>query len=191
METMIVELMEAQGGAASLAELTRLPGVSRYTVDALVRARVLLRVRRGAFVLAGTHAKATSWEREELLTRAVGHSLAAGRDARHALSHTSALVTRGMPHFGADGLVHLARFDGGRGRHDGTIFVHRPVDPQWVDTVDGLHVVRPALAALQAAALHGPRGRGRLPRRGAAPGGDPRPAADRPAARTRTSTDRE
>lgn len=156
METIIVELMEAQGGVASLAELTRLPGVSRYTVDALVRAKVLVRVRRGAFVLARAHAAATAWERDELRTRAVGHSLAAGPDAHHALSHTSALVAHGMPYFGADGLVHLVRFDGGRGRHDVTIFVHRPVDAHWVETVDGLHVVRPALAALQAAALHGP-----------------------------------
>lgn len=156
MERMIVELMEAQGGVASLAELTRLPGVTRYTVDVLVKAKVLMRVRRGAFVLARAHAAATSWERTELVVRAVGHSLAAVPGAHHALSHTSALVAHGMPSFGADGLVHLVRFDGGRGRHDGTIFVHRPVDAHWVDTVEGLHVVRPALAALQAAALHGP-----------------------------------
>lgn len=156
METVIVELMEAQDGVASIAELTRLPGVTRYTVDALVKAKVLVRVRRGAFVLARAHAAATAWERDELVTRAVGHSLAAGPDAHHALSHTSALVARGMPYFGADGLVHLARFDGGRGRHDSTIFVHRPVGAGWVDTVEGLNVVRPALAALQAAALHGP-----------------------------------
>lgn len=155
MQTAIVALIEAQGGAASSAELTTLPGVTRHTVDALVRGKVLVRVRRGAFVLGRAFGSATAWERAELVARAVGHSLATGPGAHHALSHASALMVHGLPYFGADGLVHLVRFDGGRGRRDDAIFVHRPVEPHWVGSVEGLYVVRPALAALQVAALHG------------------------------------
>ncbi|QFG69333.1 type IV toxin-antitoxin system AbiEi family antitoxin domain-containing protein [Ornithinimicrobium pratense] len=155
METAIVALMEAQGGVASGVQLTALPGVTRHTVDALVRAKVLVRVRRGSFVLGRAFAGATAWERAELQARAVGRSLAADPGGHHALSHESALMMHGLPYFGDDGLVHLVRFDGGRGRHDDTIFVHRPVEVDWLVTVDGLHVVRPALAALQVAALHG------------------------------------
>jgi hypothetical protein len=155
METPIVALMQAQGGVASSAELTALPGVTRHTVDALVRRKVLVRVRRSSFVLKAAIDPATPWEREELVTRAVGHSLAAGPGGHHALSHESALMVHGLPYFGADGLVHLVRSDGGRGRHDDTIFVHRPVEESWVESVDGLFVVRPVLAALQVAALHG------------------------------------
>lgn len=155
MEASIVALMDAQGGAGSIADLTALPGVTRHTVDALVRRKVLVRVRRGAFVLASALASVAPWERPELIARAVGHSLAAGPDAHHALSHESALMVQGLPHFAPDGTVHLVRTDGGRGRRDSTIFVHRPVEPDRVVTVDGLRVVTPALAALQVAALHG------------------------------------
>ncbi|WP_131105573.1 type IV toxin-antitoxin system AbiEi family antitoxin domain-containing protein [Ornithinimicrobium sufpigmenti] len=155
METAIVELMKAQGGVASSAELLALPGVTRHIVDALVRTKVLVRVRRGAFVLGSAYAAATPWERAELRTRAVGHTLAAHPAGHHALSHESALMVHELAYFGSDGLVHLVRTDGGRGRHDETIFVHRPVEHGWVVEVDGLHVVRPALAALQVAALHG------------------------------------
>lgn len=155
METAIVALVEAQGGVASSSELTALPGVTRHTVDALVRRKVLVRVRRGAFMLGTALTSAAPWKQAELRARAVGHSLAADPGGHHALSHDSALMVHGLPYFGEDRLVHLVKFDGGRGRHDETIFVHRPVGARWVDSVEGLYVVRPALAALQVAALHG------------------------------------
>lgn len=91
----------------------------------------------------------------------LAHALAtsgSGRDATgpaYALSHESSLMVLGLPYFGEDGLVHLVRTDGRRGRRDGTIWVHKPRDPDWVIDVDGLRVIMPVLAALQVAATHG------------------------------------
>jgi hypothetical protein len=66
------------------------------------------------------------------------------------------LVIHGLPHLGADDdLVHLCRTDGQRGRRDRAVFVHTPVDDEWVEVVDGLRVVTPVMAALQAAAYSG------------------------------------
>jgi very-short-patch-repair endonuclease len=65
-------------------------------------------------------------------------------------------MIHGLPYFGEDGLVHLVRTDGQRGRRDGTIWVHSPIDPRLVVEVDGIRTVTPATAALQVAATHGP-----------------------------------
>ena len=78
-----------------------------------------------------------------------------GRGATHALSHESALMVHGLPYFGEDGLVHLVRTDGRRGRRDSTVWVHRPVDARWTVERDGLVLVTPTMAALQVAATHG------------------------------------
>ena len=122
-------------------------------------------------VLGAALEGATPWERRALEARAVGLSLAPavptsardheGRDVgpagpAYALSHESALMIHGLPYFGEDGLVHLVRTDGRRGRRDGTIWVHQPVDPGWAVDVDGLRTVTPVMAALQVAATHGP-----------------------------------
>ncbi len=158
----ITRLLQAQGGVASARELL-LAGFSRRTIEVMVRRGELVRVRRDAVVLAESLAGCTPWERTTLLTRAVGRSLAAATVApaagetavTHALSHESALMVQDLPYFGQDGLVHLVRTDGRRGRRDATVWVHRPVDARWVETVDGVRVVSPSLAALQVAVTHG------------------------------------
>lgn len=175
----IIRLLEAQGGAGSRRQL-QAAGFSRRTVEAMVRRRELVSVRRDAVVLAAALVDATPWARRTLVARAVGHSLAPATDgarsaashalshrdtaghapghrdaAVHALSHESALMVHGLPYFGEDGLVHLVRTDGRRGRRDDTIWVHSAVDPSWVVVVDGLRVVQPVMATLQVAATHG------------------------------------
>lgn len=151
----ITRLLEAQGGVASARELL-VAGFSRRTVERMVRRGELVRVRRDALVLASVLTGATPWEKRALAARAVGRSLAQSPGAAtHALSHESALMVHGLPWFGEDGLVHLVRTDGRRGRRDDTVWVHRPVDARWVGVVDGLRVVSPGLAALQVAATHG------------------------------------
>lgn len=165
----IIRLLEAQGGVGSRRQLQD-AGFSRRTVEVMVRRRVLVSVRRDAVVLAAALVDASPWARRALEARAVGFSLApatAGTrnaaahalnhetGAAHALSHESALMVHGLPYFDEDGLVHLVRTDGRRGRRDDTIWVHSPVDRGWVDEVDGLRVIRPVLAALQVAATHG------------------------------------
>lgn len=165
----IIQVLKTQGGAGSRRQLKD-AGCSRRTIDALVRQRELVAVRQDALVLGQALAGATPWARNELEARAVGFSLAssvgqpAGQAAAgtsgtsgpaYALSHESALMIHGLPYFGEDGLIHLVRTDGQRGRRDGTIWVHRPCDEEWVEDVDGLRVMVPVLAALQVAATHG------------------------------------
>lgn len=157
MDSRVADLLGAQGGAGSARQLLD-AGVPRDVVTTLVRSRELVRVRRDAVVLASALDGAPPWERLALAARAVGHSLASATGPRpdiHALSHESALMIQRLPFYGEDGLVHLSRTDGVRGRRGQGIFVHQPVNETWVRTVDGLRVVTPALAALQVAATHG------------------------------------
>ncbi|MGC5585436.1 hypothetical protein ACQE98_15380 [Ornithinimicrobium sp. W1679] len=156
MDEEITRLLQMQGGAASGRELQR-GGFSRRSVEIMVRRGELVRVRRDALVLASALAGSTPWERQALVARAVGRSLAAtaSDSTTHALSHESALMVHGLPWFGEDGLIHLVRTDGRRGRRDGTVWVHRPVDARWTVELDGLVLVAPAMAALQVAATHG------------------------------------
>lgn len=178
-------MLQAQGGAGTSRQVLA-AGFSRRTMDLMVRRRELVRVRRDVVVLAEALADLTPWEKQTLLARAVGRSLAAtvpfatpassggaGPAAAsstsvepdsspqppatgvHAVSHESALMIHGLPYYGEDGLIHLVRTDGRRGRRDDTIWVHSPVGEDWVVDVDGVRVMRPVLAALQVAALYG------------------------------------
>lgn len=180
----IIQVLTAQGGVGSRRQLQE-AGYSRRTLEGMVRRRELVVVRQDAVVLGQALVDATPWQRRALEARAVGTSLApavpwAGRRrdggwgeggcqeqgrgeghapaaAVHALSHESALMIHGLPSFGKDGLVHLVRTDGRRGHRAGSLWVHRPLDAAWVEEVDGLRVVAPAMAALQVAATHGPQ----------------------------------
>ena len=163
MSTQIISLLEAQGGVASCHQLIEV-GHSRRTIEALVRSGELVRVRQDAVLLATALRGATPWEKQALMARAVGACMApapgpptAGRAAgkEYALSHESALMISGLPHHGGDGMVHLVRTDGRRGRRDQTVWVHRPVENRWVVEREGLRVVTATLAALQVAATHG------------------------------------
>lgn len=78
-----------------------------------------------------------------------------GHPACHTLSHQSALMIHGLPTFGDVTVVHLCRTDGVRGRRQQEIFVHQPIDEEWVEVVDGIRVVVPVMAALQVAAADG------------------------------------
>lgn len=147
-------LMQAQRGAASQRQLLAI-GLTRRQVDELVRRKELCRVRCDALVLVAAQEGLPPWECQVLRVRAVGYSLAAGEPAVHVLSHQSALTIHGLPCFGEDQLVHLCRTDGVRGRRGEAIFVHQPIDDEWVQVVDGLRVVAPVLAALQVAASCG------------------------------------
>lgn len=157
----VLSVLVGQDGVADAAQLVA-AGASREELRRMVRRGELVRVRRETFVLASSLQGKSPWERRAVITRAVGLSLASasGHPARpdmvHALSHQSALVIHGLPHLGGGAdLVHLCRTDGGRGRRDRTVFVHTPIDDAWVEVVDGLRVVMPVMAALQAAAHSG------------------------------------
>lgn len=165
MDPRIIAVCTAQGGVASATELKN-AGVSSKEINRVVAKKELVRVRQDALILKSALQDKTSWECRALITRAVGHSLAAATDREsplgepgmagiHALSHQSALIVHGLPYLHDDDLVHLCRLDGGRGRRDRTVFVHKPVDESWVEVVDGMRVVMPVMAALQAAGHSG------------------------------------
>lgn len=171
----MVAIFAAQGDVASAHDLMAV-GVSPDEISRLVARKEILRVRQGVLILASALQGSTPWERRAFITRAVGRNLAsavATQDAEaartdgdptaeerntagaHALSHESALIVHGLPYLDDGGLVHLSRVDGGRGRRDSTIFVHKPIDETWVQAVDGLQVVSAEMAALQSAAHSG------------------------------------
>lgn len=69
-------MLQAQGGAGTSRQVLA-AGFSRRTMDLMVRRRELVRVRRDVVVLAEALADLTPWEKQTLLARAVGRSLAA------------------------------------------------------------------------------------------------------------------
>lgn len=154
MQTDILRLMEAQGGAASVTQL-RSAGISRHAIDTTVRAGDITRLRRDVLVLASALKDATPWQRQALIARAVGLSLAPAARPGLALSHGSLLRLHDLPCFGDDDLVHLSRVGTGKSRRDGIVWVHNPVPPELTEEVEGIRAVVPALAALQVAATHG------------------------------------
>ncbi|MGD8148831.1 hypothetical protein [Ornithinimicrobium sp. Y1694] len=153
-EERVETLMRGQGGVASAGDLHR-AGITPNQVCALVRRRVLTRVRRDALILAESAAGASDWEVRRLRTLAVGRSLARWDVDAHAISHASALMVHGLRYHGNNGFIHLSRTDGRRGRRDEAVHVHVPIDPEFVLEVDGLQVVSPVVAALQVAAGDG------------------------------------
>ena len=67
-------------------------------LDALVRSRRLVRVRRGAYVLRATHEGADVWERYRLRTRAILRT----RPDTDAASHHAALMLHGVDTYDVD-----------------------------------------------------------------------------------------
>lgn len=150
----VCEGLSAQGGVASVGQLGRL-GVSRQTVDRLVRGGELVRLRRDVLIDAQVWSEAEQWEKHALRARAVMRSLNPDGDRSLALSHHSALAVHGLSIFGGDDRVHLVRTDAQRGRSDAVVQVHAPITRSSVQVVDGMSVVIPALAALQMAGAFG------------------------------------
>ncbi len=150
----VCEGLAAQGGVASVGQLGHL-GVSRQTVDRLVRRGELVRLRRDVIIDAQVWSEAAEWEKHALRARAVMHSLNPNADQSLALSHHSALAVHGLSVFGGDDRVHLVRTDAQRGRSDAVVQVHAPIGPSCVRIVGGLATVLPELAALQMAGSFG------------------------------------
>lgn len=87
----------AQRGAFSAADAAE-AGVGADEIGALVRAKTLLRVRRGAYVLAADYWDAKVFERHVMRVRAVLRSRPDGDRA----SHHSALTLQGIATYGVD-----------------------------------------------------------------------------------------
>lgn len=146
-------MLAAGGGVAATASLVAV-GVPPASVDRHVARGELRRLRRGVVL------DATLWEtsppsaRHALRARGTAAGLTA-RGVPFALTHHSALAVAGLPVWGVDDLVHVARTDGRRGPSDRLVRCHRPLPDERTRRFEGLPVVDPAHACLQVASRSG------------------------------------
>jgi hypothetical protein len=119
----------------------------------LRRAKVLHRVRHGAYCFHDVWTTLTPEERHVLLARAVRRTT----PGKIAFSHTTALLLHGVAVWGADlTRVHATRLDGRAHRIERDVQHHvGRCEPDEVDTVTGLSVVRPARAVIEAGSILG------------------------------------
>ncbi|KUG53713.1 hypothetical protein AVL62_02805 [Serinicoccus chungangensis] len=150
------QLLQAQPDGVTTTDLHRL-GVSDSVIRKQIAEGVLLRLRREVFVDRRVWDASAPWERDRLRARAVvGSSPSLGtRPGQVALSHRSAMAEHGLDVFGVDDEVHASRVGCGRGHRSGGLWVHAPVPVDQVIEQDGMPSVRPALASLQEAVVHG------------------------------------
>ncbi len=97
MDGRLAAVFAAQGGVASSADAARL-GIRAVHLDALVRSRQLVRVRRGAYVLKETYDGADVWDRYRLRARAILRT----RPPIDAASHHAALMLHAVDTFDVD-----------------------------------------------------------------------------------------
>lgn len=152
MDERIRTVLTTSRGAVSARHLHS-RGLSRGEVERAVGRGDLVRVRRNALVDGQLWREAAAWERHALRARAVAAGFDRGRPT--ALSHHSALAVRGVSLHGVDERVHVSRVGAGRGRTDGVLASHRPVQESLTEVHEGLLLVRPAVACLQVAAQFG------------------------------------
>lgn len=137
-----------RGGFFSRAEAKDC-GFSDRDIQAAVRSRYWVRLRRGYYAYAEYVAGLEPAERHWLLARAVLHKLG----DRYVAVGVSACVAHGIDSWGADlGVVHFARLDRRSAiREAGVAFHDIPLDrTRDVVDVDGVAVVKPALGVWHA-----------------------------------------
>jgi hypothetical protein len=123
-------------------------GFTDGTLGRALRTGAIVRVRQGAYTFADlwpTHEE----ERHLITVRAVLRQLG----SRVAVTHQSAAVLHGFEAWGLPlDRVHVTRLDGGSGRREAGVDHHTGlVLPDDVVTVEGIHTVHPARAALETA----------------------------------------
>lgn len=96
MHERLAAVAASQSGVFSVADAVRV-GVSTNELTRMVRRKEVIRVRRGAYVLASAYWGAPSFDRYALRTKAVLRS----RPATDRASHQSALALHGIGTFGA------------------------------------------------------------------------------------------
>lgn len=118
----------------------------------MVRARLLVRFRRGFYAFADEWAKADAVARHHVRSMAVLRSIGPSV----ALSHASGVVAHGIDAWHLDlTRVHVTRLDGGQGRVEGDVVHHegRAVEDDIVETDDG-RLLKPQRCVLEAASRH-------------------------------------
>lgn len=123
-------------------------GLADRDLSRMVRARVLVRFRRGFYAFAEEWTSLDEVGRHRVRSRAVMRSLG---DAV-VLSHVSAVVAHGIDVWGVPlDRVHVTRLDGAVGRIEGDVVHHqgRCLDTD-LQLVDGLPVTTPVRSVLEA-----------------------------------------
>ena len=126
-------------------------GYSDKSIAARLRGREWHRVRHGAYCFVDTWAAASPEQRHLILARAVLRTT----PGPIVLSHTTAVVAHGIATWDVDlTRVHVTRLDMGAGRRERDVEHHVGRCPERdVMVVDGLPVVVPARAVIEAATL--------------------------------------
>jgi hypothetical protein len=126
-------------------------GYDDKAVARVLRAKVWVRVRHGAYTFTDLWAAADALERHRIRTQAVLRSL----HTRVAVSHTSAAVIHGLRLWNADlSRVHVTRLDGGAGRTERDLRHHEGLclDDDLTEK-DGVLLMNPTRAAVETSSL--------------------------------------
>lgn len=151
MNDLLVARLSAQAGLVTAIE-ARACGYTNLSLHRLVAKGDLFRARSGCFVDGRLLGGASPEERHALTARAVSR----GYRQPHAISHVSALVILGLPLLNiTPDLVHLTLTGPGLPRTVPGLRVHPALPDSVVRHRGGDHVVHPAMAIVQSAALAG------------------------------------
>ncbi len=137
-------------GVFTRAEVLDL-GYDDRAIREMLRAKVIARVRHGAYCSREIWAAGSAEDRHLILARAVMRAHA----GRVALSHTSALLMQGVAVWNADlTKVHVTRLDGGTGRVERDVVHHEgSLDDGDVTERQGLTLTTGARAVLEAGSV--------------------------------------
>ena len=142
------------GGLVRLRSDLIAEGLTDNQIARLVRAKVLHRIRYGAYVRHETWTEADAEDRHRLLSRAV---LRCAHDST-ALTHISSLVERGVALWGVDlGVVHTTRVKPTRaGRRSSDWTPHRGVLAEaQVEELNGVRISTAARSAMEVTTIAG------------------------------------
>jgi very-short-patch-repair endonuclease len=151
MSDQLLDIAAANDGILASEDIAR-ADVDANALAALVRANVLHRVRRGAYVVAADWTAAAPERRLDLRARAV---LRARSNDGEAATHQSALAVHGLPLHGVDlGVVDISG-QVRRVRREGSLRIHPTDDALDVVEVGGCRTVALAAALAQVALREG------------------------------------
>jgi hypothetical protein len=128
-------------------------GIDDNALRRLVKGRVLLRIRQGAYALSAVWDQASEESQHEMLTSAVMRQYA----DHVALSHTSAVLLHGGPTWGLDlSSVHLTHLAGGGRKGAGVVHHHGTCRVQDLSRHNGHWITTPTRTVLDTASITRP-----------------------------------
>ncbi len=143
-------MASTQAGVFGLADAARV-GVDTKQLMRLVRARQVIRLRRGAYVMADVYDEADVHDRYRLRVLALMRS----RSRTDRASHHSALALFGVDTFDVPMDTVFIETDTRHSRRKGRAFFHPRCDDPHGEAVSGIKAVSPAVACVQVAARFG------------------------------------